>query len=133
MRFSTILAFMLPLAALAVPTPPSSARDLQAQLQQLNEARERFTNALIETSGAVNKTIDLATELKQSAVLDQVNKANDNLELAFLAALKVDADAKAGIQPSDDEYVDILRTYGGSKKINTAFALAANSWSLRTP
>ena len=114
MRFSTILAFTLPLAALAVSTPsPVLSAHLQAQLQLLNDARAQFTIGLNVTSTAVNQTIVLAAESNQSALLKQAVNANEKIFLAFQAAVTIDADVQNNILPSDEEYVDTLCSYGG--------------------
>jgi hypothetical protein len=100
MRFSTFAIFMLPLAALAAPTPPPS---IQAQV---DKARELFTAALVETSGGINATIALATAIPQPDVLEEANRGNEKLGLAFNAALRIQAAVMKGVVPSDAEYVD---------------------------
>ncbi len=119
MRFFTFVAFMLPLSALAAPTPAStsisasqpSATDLAAQI---DEARARFAQAFGDTSLALNATIDQLSVSKDSrnrGLLKTALKANKNLGIAFTAALNIDADVQAGKPPLEAEYVDNLSAY----------------------
>ena len=132
MRFSIIAAFILPLAALAAPTPTPNPVDV---------ARAQFADAITSTIGSVNATITLLkVTSKQPIVREDVREdalgkacqASKKLELAFEAADRIAIALKAKEQPAESEYVDNLCVYEG-QMINMAFALAANSRSHRTP
>jgi hypothetical protein len=131
MRFSTFAAFMLPLAALATPTPnPSILNRLGQQMQDYSEARA-------EAEGGINRVFTEASAISQQAVVqDQVSQASTKMQLAIFADVRVTGAIGSGRLPNDAEYVDnpSRARNDGVKMINTAlFAPAETSSSLRAP
>jgi hypothetical protein len=100
MRFSIIAAFMLPLTALAAPTPPPSSQS------QVDEVRERFIAAAVETNRGINATIALATAIPQQDIVDQAKKAEEKIVLALNAALKIKVAGLDKVPVAVNEYVD---------------------------
>ena len=115
MRFTTFAAFMLPLAALAAPTPtppqPDSVADVLAQLEA---ARSDFSNSIVVTSAAINATIDQlsgSSNAAEQAILEGVQFANTNVGFAFQAATRIAIALQTNNTVLDSEYEDNLFAY----------------------
>jgi len=109
MRFSTLVAFVLPLSALAAPYPvqPTSELDI---------FRNLFVQGLIDAGNALNATIALAQTIQnppQQEVIDGAVQANENIRLSGEAVVRIGAALDAGLTPADAEYVDNPHTYDG--------------------
>ena len=107
MRFTTFAAFILPLAALAVPTPAPPQPD--SVLAQLEAARVQFANGLAVSSAAINATIDQlsgSSNSAEQAVLEGVQFANTNLGFTLQAARRANAAAQANSPDLESEYED---------------------------
>ena len=116
MRFATFAAFMLPLAALAAPTP--TPRQLGSadvdMLKQLTEAHDRFTAAFIDTSSATNSTIDHLSASQnelERAILDEVQAATGVFGIAVLATANLFDPHQDGQAFLKFEYVDSICAY----------------------
>jgi len=113
MRFSIIVAFILPLAALAAPAP---AHDELVPLP----LGEQFTAAITETTRGLDSTIAFLRDPTLpieggplQTARDKANEANDKLKFATSSAAIVDAAMKTGGQVNDDAYVDNPCVYEG--------------------
>jgi len=112
MRVATFVAFMLPLSALAAPT--SSVQSTA----ELDYARDQFFQGFIDTSTALNATIDTAKAITfppQQDVIDGATKAYVNLRLAGDTLMRIVAALEVQKMPAESEYVDNLCTYCGQK------------------
>lgn len=101
MRFLNLVAFILPLSTLAVPTFVRSTAEL-------DYASDQFLQGLIETRLALNVTTGLANAITfppQRDVIDGATKAYENLGLAGDVVTKVDAVPETQKQSFESEYV----------------------------
>ena len=85
MRFSTIVAFMFPLAALAAPAPLVDGTDRVASI----DVRTGFDQAM----RAVDSALSIATALN---IRDVVKTIQDTQEIAILGLLKNQVDNIVG-------------------------------------
>jgi hypothetical protein len=101
MRFSTFAAFMLPLVALAAPTPQSSST-----LESLTTVHQRFLSAFAETSIGIRVSVALAAALPETGLLPRAQEAEEKLALILPAIASIQITLQQGRSPSDAEYVD---------------------------
>jgi hypothetical protein len=109
MRFSTFVAFMLPLSALAAPYPGDCSAGLDI-------IRQQFVDSLITTGTALNATLDQAHAIQsppQQELINGATKAKENIERAGEAVLRIGAALEVGKVPNDSEYVNNPRLYNG--------------------
>ena len=104
MRFSTIVAFMLPLTALAAPT----LVERQNNDPVLERARVKFLNGFDSSKQALDVALGIATRLN---LQNEVNTINTTRGARFQGELKRAVDRivqsidRNGV-PADGEYVD---------------------------
>ena len=108
MRFATFVAFVLPLAALAAPTPTP-------QWDQLDAARKEFAEALHTAGNAINMTIHQLSDFQDAPVLvhvlQTVQLVNTNFGFGVQAASRIFDALQSQNVPCDAEYVDSLCAY----------------------
>jgi hypothetical protein len=103
MRLSTLVAFMLPLSALAAPS-------LVERQSALDAARQQVVDGLTSATSALNTTLLQAQAIKrppQKAVIDDTTKAQGDITLAGAAVEKIGAAIAAKTAPQESEYVAI--------------------------
>ena len=107
MRFSSLVAFMLPLSALAAPLVQSQAQD------GINAVRDQIVTDLTTLKKSLGTLHAKGEEIKKKSnkgiVNDIVNTVKDSqgfFEVVFVAATNIGQAITAGKQPEDNEYVD---------------------------
>lgn len=114
-----LVAFVLPLPALAIPTSVSVK-----STAELDNARDQFLQGLLETSSALNANINYAKAITfppQQDVIDCAIKAYASLRLAGDALMRVGAALEDHKMPAESEYVWMtfaslrVRTHDGQK------------------
>ena len=112
MRFATFVAFMLPLAALAAPTPTPSRSD----------SFDKFNQAYYETDTALKATIDqlnngdLTLNGHRQATLSDSQLADTYLESAHQMAVRIYDNTSTDLST---EYVNSLCAYTVGKNEST--------------
>jgi hypothetical protein len=99
MRFSIFAAFMLPLAALAAPTPQPSSES------PVRMAHDKFTAALIETSINIQLTHDKAAGVPIPALVDQTNVIRRIIDRISIASQRIGTEIEGGKELPVEEYV----------------------------